>query len=226
MTSSVDGVWSEWSMWTSCSVTCENGTQSRGRLCTEPQYGGAACLGSNDELRDCYPRECPGKTSIVNAGGGCYRGCERTHPDAHHTAHARARRSRAYNVTVIYTLLYLFIDTTSLHPLTFISTNYPTTLNFKSSRTTTNLYLNSLPASRGTNFDYITLYKWTAPGCTGANGVNARQLATEENNYENDDVNIRFTEVIGVPGMITKCRNAPLIIAQVRQRIVCNLQQV
>ena len=59
---SEDGVWLEWSMWSSCSVTCENGTQLRNRICQEPMYGGQECLGEYDMVMRCNTHECPGKS--------------------------------------------------------------------------------------------------------------------------------------------------------------------
>ncbi|XP_033738097.1 SCO-spondin-like isoform X2 [Pecten maximus] len=55
----VDGYWLTWSDWSICSVTCENGTQYRTRVCNEPLHNGKACEGPKQENRDCYPRECP-----------------------------------------------------------------------------------------------------------------------------------------------------------------------
>ncbi|XP_069128273.1 SCO-spondin-like isoform X2 [Argopecten irradians] len=55
----VDGYWLTWSDWSICSVTCENGTQFRTRVCNEPLYNGKPCEGPKQENRDCYPRECP-----------------------------------------------------------------------------------------------------------------------------------------------------------------------
>lgn len=58
----VDGQWSDWSPWGSCTVTCGNGTQTRTRTCTNPtpKYGGAACDGSADDFQDCTNNLCPG----------------------------------------------------------------------------------------------------------------------------------------------------------------------
>ena len=43
----IDGMWSFWSDWLPCDVTCGAGTQSRVRICNNPpaQYGGKACFG-------------------------------------------------------------------------------------------------------------------------------------------------------------------------------------
>ena len=44
-------------------MTCSNGTQLRTRSCTEPapMYGGKDCVGPAEEVRECFPRHCPGK---------------------------------------------------------------------------------------------------------------------------------------------------------------------
>ncbi|KAK3551052.1 hypothetical protein QTP70_011499 [Hemibagrus guttatus] len=42
----VDGVWNEWSSWSSCSVSCSNGTMQRTRECNGPSYGGSECQGT------------------------------------------------------------------------------------------------------------------------------------------------------------------------------------
>ncbi|XP_053398910.1 SCO-spondin-like isoform X2 [Mercenaria mercenaria] len=44
----INGMWSFWSDWLPCDVTCEAGTQSRLRICNNPpaQYGGDPCFGS------------------------------------------------------------------------------------------------------------------------------------------------------------------------------------
>ena len=58
----VDGGFSEWSSWDSCTVTCGGGTQNRSRTCTnpEPLYLGAPCVGDTGEQRSCYTQSCPG----------------------------------------------------------------------------------------------------------------------------------------------------------------------
>ncbi|KAI0237282.1 hypothetical protein LSAT2_012246 [Lamellibrachia satsuma] len=55
----VDGYFSEWSGWSSCSVTCADGSQTRDRLCVEPLYGGRNCSGAIDEMRNCTLPSCP-----------------------------------------------------------------------------------------------------------------------------------------------------------------------
>ena len=43
---SVDGGWSDWSRWPSCSVTCEDGHMTRTRQCNNPVpvHGGHDCV--------------------------------------------------------------------------------------------------------------------------------------------------------------------------------------
>ncbi|XP_035658799.1 A disintegrin and metalloproteinase with thrombospondin motifs 19-like [Branchiostoma floridae] len=52
----VDGSWSDWSPWSTCSVTCGSGTQSRTRTFTDPApaNGGAPCEGNSQDTRDCH----------------------------------------------------------------------------------------------------------------------------------------------------------------------------
>ena len=61
----VNGGYTEWSKWSSCSVTCGGGTIKRQRNCTNPspQFGGKDCSGSGPELltQQCNPQKCPGK---------------------------------------------------------------------------------------------------------------------------------------------------------------------
>ena len=56
----VDGDWTLWGTWGSCSVSCGGGYQSRNRTCTnpEPQYGGANCTGHSVEDLACNPQAC------------------------------------------------------------------------------------------------------------------------------------------------------------------------
>ena len=57
----VHGGWTRWSEWTECSTTCNDGTQTRTRSCTnpEPMYGGDDCEGEWVENRNCFLKHCP-----------------------------------------------------------------------------------------------------------------------------------------------------------------------
>jgi hypothetical protein len=57
----VDGDWATWSTWSQCDVTCENGTQSRKRTCTNPAPadGGLDCIGDGVEIKICLKHFCP-----------------------------------------------------------------------------------------------------------------------------------------------------------------------
>ncbi|KAK6188476.1 hypothetical protein SNE40_004643 [Patella caerulea] len=55
----IDGVWNLWSDWSSCSVTCANGTQYRNRTCHGPFHGGSDCGTEDSQMQWCKDRECP-----------------------------------------------------------------------------------------------------------------------------------------------------------------------
>ena len=59
----VDGGWSGWGVWSSCSKPCNAGTQGRSRSCTNPRprNGGKSCPGAANEQRVCNTHSCPGK---------------------------------------------------------------------------------------------------------------------------------------------------------------------
>lgn len=58
----VNGGWSKWASWSTCSVSCGHGTRVRTRNCTNPVpiNGGAYCKGTNSESISCFPKGCPG----------------------------------------------------------------------------------------------------------------------------------------------------------------------
>ena len=58
----VDGNWSLWSIWSSCSATCGVGVQERKRQCINPvaQFGGKDCNGLATDTRNCNMQDCPG----------------------------------------------------------------------------------------------------------------------------------------------------------------------
>lgn len=57
----VDGGWSLFGEWGSCSLTCGSGVQDRQRTCTNPSpaFGGRPCDGSSMETRFCQQFPCP-----------------------------------------------------------------------------------------------------------------------------------------------------------------------
>ncbi|XP_061173323.1 SCO-spondin-like [Saccostrea echinata] len=57
----VDGGWSTWTDYRSCSVTCGVGIQKRERTCTEPTpaHGGTDCVGQSTEVQNCTKIDCP-----------------------------------------------------------------------------------------------------------------------------------------------------------------------
>ncbi|CAC5418366.1 Adhesion G protein-coupled receptor B2,Coadhesin,Thrombospondin-1,Adhesion G protein-coupled receptor B1,Mucin-like protein,Hemicentin-1,Adhesion G protein-coupled receptor B3,Thrombospondin-2 [Mytilus coruscus] len=57
----IDGQWSNWSDFTSCSETCGGGDHSRNRSCTEPEpkYGGQHCPGEENQTKNCNTHPCP-----------------------------------------------------------------------------------------------------------------------------------------------------------------------
>ena len=64
----MDGNWSEWGDWSSCSLTCGVGVQNRSRTCTNPSpaFGGASCPGDSSEPRFCNEDPCPGKSARLS----------------------------------------------------------------------------------------------------------------------------------------------------------------
>ncbi|XP_062577890.1 semaphorin-5A-like, partial [Saccostrea cucullata] len=57
----VHGMWSGWSIWGSCSITCGGGQMSRSRNCDNPppMYGGQACSGQSSKTSSCNSLNCP-----------------------------------------------------------------------------------------------------------------------------------------------------------------------
>ncbi|XP_052278847.1 thrombospondin-2-like isoform X1 [Dreissena polymorpha] len=74
----VDGVWSSWSLWAQCDVTCEDGHIYRTRMCSNPPpaFGGLNCSGASQEANTCRLARCPdwspwfnGKCSVTCGNG-------------------------------------------------------------------------------------------------------------------------------------------------------------
>ena len=59
----VDGGWSAWTSFGSCSKTCNGGTKLRTRSCSNPApaHGGNPCTGSASDSSSCNAQACPGK---------------------------------------------------------------------------------------------------------------------------------------------------------------------
>lgn len=56
----IDGGWSDWGSWSSCSAPCGGGQRSRSRTCSEPapSCGGTLCDGSDSETDSCNTASC------------------------------------------------------------------------------------------------------------------------------------------------------------------------
>merc|ERR1712136_438814 len=53
-------IWSEWSDWGECSVTCESGVEMRSRTCVNGQVGDEGCHEGNvTDTKYCFKRSCP-----------------------------------------------------------------------------------------------------------------------------------------------------------------------
>ncbi|XP_052278810.1 A disintegrin and metalloproteinase with thrombospondin motifs adt-1-like, partial [Dreissena polymorpha] len=79
----VNGNWADWSAWSTCSVSCENGTQSRNRNCTNPPpaYGGRACSTDDSDIQNCsssVPCPVPGGWSTWSDWSSCSATCQAT----------------------------------------------------------------------------------------------------------------------------------------------------
>lgn len=64
----VDGGYSEWSDWTSCSQKCGQGMKRRRRYCNNPTpaNGGQKCKGARKQVKPCYGKKCQDQDSIVD----------------------------------------------------------------------------------------------------------------------------------------------------------------
>ncbi|XP_069129224.1 properdin-like [Argopecten irradians] len=81
VTCPVDGEWADWSAWSMCSVSCENGTRTRARECLNPApaHGGRYCLGDQKESEGCHPGiMCPvdGNWGLWHDWTACSVSCE------------------------------------------------------------------------------------------------------------------------------------------------------
>ena len=58
----VNGGWTSWEGWTSCSVSCGSGQRRRLRSCSDPSpaNGGNTCGRVNAQYQSCNQQRCPG----------------------------------------------------------------------------------------------------------------------------------------------------------------------
>ncbi|XP_063003641.1 SCO-spondin-like [Elgaria multicarinata webbii] len=81
----VEGIWTPWTAWSTCSALCDSGVKTRNRTCSNPAYGGPECSGPLIQTRDCNTQPCkalcPGNMVYQTAeecrrkGGPCPRLC-------------------------------------------------------------------------------------------------------------------------------------------------------
>ncbi|XP_063427238.1 uncharacterized protein LOC134710771 [Mytilus trossulus] len=73
----IDGSWSEWSLWSTCDVTCGNGSVSRSRSCSRLQLEGEDCDGNTTDIGICENPPCPidGNWSTWLTWGECSLSC-------------------------------------------------------------------------------------------------------------------------------------------------------
>jgi len=76
----VNGGFSQWSSFSACSKTCDDGVQVRTRSCTKPRpaHGGRKCVGAVKISKSCKIKDCASKCSIfsifqINKGNRCSR---------------------------------------------------------------------------------------------------------------------------------------------------------
>lgn len=76
---SVNGGWSFWTEWSSCSASCDQGTQTRNRTCSNPapKNDGLSCAGENSQIQICslFPCAVDGYMSEWGSWGGCSATC-------------------------------------------------------------------------------------------------------------------------------------------------------
>ena len=66
---SVNGLWSEWSEYSACSLTCGGGYYSRNRTCIfeDDAPHGSECFGNDTQTDACNGEACPGRFSCIHS---------------------------------------------------------------------------------------------------------------------------------------------------------------
>lgn len=59
----INGIFSNWSTWSKCSVSCGQGFKQRLRTCLGPFYGGKYCRGNDTDNELCFLKNCPGNST-------------------------------------------------------------------------------------------------------------------------------------------------------------------
>ena len=64
----VDGNWTDYGPWSTCTAACGNGTQYRSRSCTNPtpDFAGKSCQGSSEEAQQCNMGDCDPSFDLAN----------------------------------------------------------------------------------------------------------------------------------------------------------------
>ncbi|GFS05121.1 brain-specific angiogenesis inhibitor 1 [Elysia marginata] len=73
----IDGMFTNWTDWSPCSVSCGGGVVNRSRDCYGPFYGGKSCEGPWDEQKICNDHPCPedGAWYPWSSWGECSASC-------------------------------------------------------------------------------------------------------------------------------------------------------
>ncbi|CAF1645569.1 unnamed protein product, partial [Adineta ricciae] len=76
----IDGKFTEWSTWSTCSKPCDSGVQYRNRSCTNPtpSCNGKACTGNSYQTQVCHSHPCESNCTNGKIYDECANDCDRT----------------------------------------------------------------------------------------------------------------------------------------------------